>query len=215
MRRTRYQDGSLRLRERSGENTWEYRWYEVQVDGSRKRCSVNLGTIQHYPTEAAALKAASALRANINMETPRTQLQAISFETLVEHYRLKEMGEGSGKTFATVETYEGYLRRWILPRWKSYRLRDVKPVSVEEWLKTLPLTNGSRAKIRNMMHAIFNHAIRWGAQPQPHHPRSSERETLADPGRSERCSSPGTARQSSRTRSYDGVGGCINWVENR
>ena len=95
------------------------------------------------------------------METPRTQLQAISFETLVEHYRLKEMGEGSGKTFATVETYEGYLRRWILPRWKSYRLRDVKPVSVEEWLKTLPLTNGSRAKIRNMMHAMFNHAIRW------------------------------------------------------
>jgi integrase len=107
------------------------------------------------------MKAASALRANINMETPRAQLQAISFETLVEHYRLKEMEEGSGKTFATCETYEGYLRKWILPRWKSYRLRDVKSVAVEEWLKTLPLSNGSRAKIRNIMHAIFNHAIRW------------------------------------------------------
>src|SRR5271170_3566630 len=44
---------------------------------------------------------------------------------------------------------------------KSYRLRDVKSVTVEEWLKTLPLTNGSRAKIRNIMHAIFNHAMRW------------------------------------------------------
>jgi len=44
---------------------------------------------------------------------------------------------------------------------KSYRLRDVKSVVVEEWLKMLPLTNGSRAKIRNIMHAIFNHAIRW------------------------------------------------------
>jgi integrase len=107
------------------------------------------------------MKAASALRANINMETPRAQIQAISFETLIEHYRLKEMEEGSGKTFATCETYEGYLRKWILPRWKSYRLRDVKSVAVEEWLKTLPLSNGSRAKIRNIMHAIFNHAIRW------------------------------------------------------
>jgi integrase len=120
-----------------------------------------LGTIRDYPTEATALKAASALRANINIETPRSQLQAINFEVLVEHYRIKEMGKGAAKTFATVETYEGYLRRWILPRWKSYRLRDVKPVAVEEWLKTLPLTNGSRAKIRNIMHAIFNHAIRW------------------------------------------------------
>jgi integrase len=80
---------------------------------------------------------------------------------LIEHHRLKEMEEGAGKTFATCETYEGYLRKWILPRWKSYRLRDVKSVAVEEWLKSLPLANGSRAKIRNGMHAIFNHAIRW------------------------------------------------------
>ena len=161
MRRTRYQDGSLRLREDSGQKTWEYRWYEIQIDGSRRRRGVNLGSIKDYPTEAAAMKAASALRANINMETPRAQLQAISFETLVEHYRLKEMSEDAGKTFATCETYEGYLRKWILPRWKSYRLRDVKSVAVEEWLKSLPLMNGSRAKIRNMMHTIFNHAMRW------------------------------------------------------
>jgi integrase len=107
------------------------------------------------------MRAVSALRANINMESPRAQIQAISFDTLVEHYRLKEMGEDAGKTFATCETYEGYLRKWILPRWKSYRLRDVKSVAVEEWLKSLPLLNGSRAKIRNMMHAIFNHAMRW------------------------------------------------------
>jgi integrase len=161
LRRTRYQDGSLRLRERPGQKNWEYRWYEIQIDGTRKRRSVNLGSIQDYPTEAAAMKAVSALRANINMETPRAQIQAISFDTLVEHYRMKEMGEDSDKTFATRETYEGYLRKWIRPRWQSYRLRDVKSVAVEEWLKTLPLVNGSRAKIRNMMHAIFNHALRW------------------------------------------------------
>ena len=161
LRRTRYQDGSLRLRDRSGEKSWEYRWYEVQIDGSRRRRSTNLGPLREYPTEAAALKAVSALRANINIETPRAQIKAISFGTLVEHYRLKEMSEGSGKTFATRETYEGYLRKWILPRWDSYRLRDLKSVAVEEWLKSLSLTNGSRAKIRNLMHGIFNHAIRW------------------------------------------------------
>jgi hypothetical protein len=39
-------------------------------------------------------------------------------------------------------------------------LKDVKAVIVEEWLKSLPLANGSKAKIRNLMHAIFNHAFR-------------------------------------------------------
>lgn len=140
---------------------WEYRWYETQIDGIRRRRSTLIGSLQEYPTESAALRAASALQADINIETPRTQTREVSFDTLVEHYREKEMGEDSGKTFATRETYEGYLRRWILPRWKSYRLRDVKSVGVEEWLKALSLTNGSRAKIRNIMHAIFNHAIRW------------------------------------------------------
>jgi integrase len=71
------------------------------------------------------------------------------------------MCEGAGKTFATNRTNEGYLDRWILPRWSSYRLRDVKAVIVEEWLRSLPLANGSKAKIRNLMHAVFNHAVRW------------------------------------------------------
>jgi len=81
LRRTRYQDGSLRLRELAGQKTWEYRWYEVQIDGSRKRRSTNLGTTREYPTEAAALRAASALRANINIETPRAQIEAIRLST--------------------------------------------------------------------------------------------------------------------------------------
>jgi len=43
----------------------------------------------------------------------------------------------------------------------SYRLKDVKSVAVEEWLRSLGLSNGSKAKIRNIMHAVFNHAVRW------------------------------------------------------
>jgi len=45
---------------------------------------------------------------------------------------------------------------------------DVKAVEVEKWLKSLcfpttgvPLARGSRAKIRNIMSALYSHAIRW------------------------------------------------------
>jgi integrase len=65
-------------------------------------------------------------------------------------------------------TYEGYLKKWINPRWGGCRLTDIKAVDVEKWLKTLcfpktgiPLARGSKAKIRNLMSALYSHAIRW------------------------------------------------------
>jgi integrase len=162
MKRIRFQQGTLRLEERAnGNRVWEYRWYETQLDGTRRRRSAMIGTLHEFPTESSAQKAIAALRANVNAETPRTQIDAISFQTLTQHYREKELCEGAGKTFATIRTNEGYLDRWILPRWSSYRLKDVKAVIVEEWLRSLLLANGSKAKIRNLMHTIFNHAVRW------------------------------------------------------
>jgi integrase len=162
MRRSRFQQGSLQLVERAGSRkAWEYRWYEVQPDGSRRRRNLVLGTLEQYPNETAAQRAVAALRADINAESPRMNLTPISVQTLVEHYGKRELGEDSSKTYATCRTYQGYFRKWILPRWGQYKLKDVRSVAVEEWLRSLKLSNGSKAKMRNIMHAVFNHAIRW------------------------------------------------------
>ena len=40
-------------------------------------------------------------------------------------------------------------------------MTDVKAVEVERWLKTLALAKSSKAKIRNIMSALYSHAIRW------------------------------------------------------
>jgi hypothetical protein len=177
MRRARHQKGSLqRVKRKSGESVWIFRWYEVQLDGTKCYRKAVIGSVSDYKTEAEAQKAADALRLEINEQTPRQQLQAISIETLVEHYRLHELpdivngtrplGSQAGedetrKSFSTQTTYAGYLRKWILPRWRSYRLTDVKPIHVEEWLKSLPMSRGSKAKIRNIMSALYSHAQRW------------------------------------------------------
>ncbi len=162
MRRSRFQQGSLKLVERKGgRKAWEYRWYEVQADGSRRRRNLVLGTLEQYPNETAAQKAVAVLRVDINAESPRMNLAPISVQMLIDHYRDKELDEDSGKTYATRRTYEGYFRKWILPRWGTYRVKDVRSVAVEEWLRSLKLSNGSKAKMRNIMHAVFNHAIRW------------------------------------------------------
>jgi len=58
------------------------------------------------------------------------------------------------KSYATQDAYEGYLTKWILPRWQSYRLPDMKLVSgrgVDEVARSL---TGQRVKIRNIISAL-------------------------------------------------------------
>jgi hypothetical protein len=152
--------------------------------------------------------AVASLLVNINAESPRFSLEAVSVQTLVEHYREKELGKDSNKTFATCETYQGYFRKWILPRWGNYRLKDVKSVAVEEWLRSLDLSNGSKAKIRNIMHAVFNHAVRWewhDRNPITHVRQSSKRK---DSDRVDACRGGGIASLSRRADAHRCSGRC-------
>ena len=80
---------------------------------------------------------------------------------LVEHYRQKELAtDNEWKTLSTRVAYEGYLRKWIVPRWGSTNLSAIRAIEVELWLRTLPLARASRTKIRNLMSVLFNHARR-------------------------------------------------------
>ena len=99
--------------------------------------------------------AADALRLDINQQTQARLLRDVNVETLVRHYREHELpdifhkrkplpgtAEEDQKAYCTQYAYGVYLKRWILPRWRSYRLIDVKAVDVEKWLKTLSLPKG-------------------------------------------------------------------------
>ena len=68
-----------------------------------------VGSLEQYPNETAAQKAVAALRADINAENPRTSLTPISVQTLVEHYREKELGAGLHQNAEDA----GHLRRAI------------------------------------------------------------------------------------------------------
>ncbi len=103
-----------------------------------------------------AMKACEPLRANMNRGTqsPRTVAE------LVAHYKEKELPEDSNKAFSTRKAYQCYFKNWIVPVWGERRLSAVKTVAVEDWLRTLSLAPGTKAKLRNIMSAVFTHAIR-------------------------------------------------------
>lgn len=163
-RRTRYQQGSVQREKRQkGPDVWIFRWREVGADGVGKYRKAIVGSVLALATEASALKAAQALRIDANQETPQSEGGPGTIAELVAHYRLKELvGENQGrKAFSTRAGYECYLKAWILPRWGEHRLDQVKPVAVEEWLDSIKRAKGTRAKIRNIMSAIFHHAMRY------------------------------------------------------
>ena len=99
-------------------------------------------------------------------------------------------GDG-GKSHATKIVYREFLARWVKPRWGSLNIRDVRTRAVEQWLRQLLRRDGgcmapsTKAKIRNLMSVLFNHAIRHEWLEQGKNPilfvrQSTKRQTIPE-----------------------------------
>jgi integrase len=184
MRKARKQNGSLYM-DVNGSKTpvWMFSWQHVLPTGRRVRRKRQVGTLDQYKTEAAAERAVRSWRLAINSNQAHA-FSGITMKDLIEHFRLKELA-GKGKdrrAWSTRHRYESYLNSWIEPRWGQEELAAIKTPIVEEWLEQLmplerkhhkltsgkaakrdskPLAPATKAKIRNLMSVLFNHAIRW------------------------------------------------------
>jgi len=153
--RERYQNGSIgREKRKRGAVVWTFRWREQNADGKVVRRKQVIGTVEQFPTKTSAQRECESLRKTINRATkpPRT------IQELVAHYSENEL---PNKSAYTQEVYKFYITQWIIPRWGACQLSSVRTVEVESWLGTLKLSNGSRAKVRNLMSALYSHAMRW------------------------------------------------------
>lgn len=157
------QNGSIIRSTRSnGPDVWDFRWREAGSDGRRKHRRMVIGPTTQFPDRSSALLAIAALRCEINPDDPRLSLRPVTVSELVNHYRQRELAtDHVWKTRSTKVTYQGYLNKWIPPRWESYTLPAIKAGEVEQWLRSLPLARASCAKIRNLMSVLFNHGIRY------------------------------------------------------
>ena len=152
---SRLQQGSLlRLKRKTGPDVWVFRWYE-DIDGTRTYRKRTIGTVVRFPHRRDAEKIVDSLRNNINVEFKAPE----TVSELVTHYREQELTREK-KAYATIEANSHYLANHIVPRWGSSYLLDVRTVDVELWLHSLRFAPGTRSKIRNIMSAVFNHAIR-------------------------------------------------------
>jgi integrase len=185
----RYQNGCVGVAANgSGAPVWIFRWYETQPNGERIRRKKQIGTLDQYKTKAAAEKATIGLRLAINSGKRSELSRNLSMKQLIQHFREKELvdhGE-DGRAWSTRDRYEGCLNAWIEPRWGDVALDEIKAPMVEEWLRDLRckprkhrkqqtasakwkqakkdlkrLAPATKAKIRELMSVLYNHAIRW------------------------------------------------------
>jgi integrase len=63
--------------------------------------------------------------------------------------------------YGTQQAHLSSLKRWIRPRWGRCLLDQVKPMEVEQWLRSLPLAPKSKVNLRSLLHLVFQHGRRW------------------------------------------------------
>jgi len=174
----RRQKGSLKRKRRDGgEMVWIYRWREIGPDGTMRPRKKVIGTAKEFTSEAAARQEVERLDFHINLDRSAMAPHPRTIAELVEHFKATEMPEtedpnGDGRAFATKNNARSYFRRWIVPQWGDYALSEIRTVEVEAWLKSLilepckrwpdgkRLANGSKKKIRDLMHVLYQHARR-------------------------------------------------------
>ena len=154
------QQGSvIQTPRKHGPDVWQFRWSEKDRSGRRIYHKRVIGTVQQYPDAEAAREVTTALIGHINAGVSACK---ITVKQICEHFEQRELRTGdSFRSFATVKTYRGYIRKWIKPRWGSHYLDQIKAVDVEAWLRRLPIARSSRAKIRSILSILFNHACRY------------------------------------------------------
>jgi integrase len=158
---TSYQEGSIaRVKRAKGPDVWVYR-YRAAADehGERKHASRVLGTVKQYPRKADAKKAAENLRSEIN--ATQQHVGRVTVNDAWGHFQVHELRNPNvNRSPTTINGYLDYMKNWILPQWKDVPLEDVKAVGVENWLASIKLAPGSKAKIRNYFSSLYSHCIR-------------------------------------------------------
>ena len=189
MRKARKQNGSLYLGVNGSKTpTWLFSWHHILPNGKHVRRKRVVGTLDQYKTQVAAEKAVRSWRLSINSNQVHA-FSGITLQDVIEHFRCKEMVDrgDNGRAWSTRDRYESYLERWIRPRWGKEELTAIKAPMVEDWLQGLQFDPGwrkqrgrllpldashqvkklqalapaSKARIRDLMGVLFNHAIRW------------------------------------------------------
>jgi hypothetical protein len=151
----RYQYGNLTLRERKkGPDVWQFRWME---NGEPK--SVLVGTIEKYPHKSDAERAVEHLRVRVNSQSPQQHFHSVTVGALIDRFTEEYAPRHCRKV--TQKVYRSLFENHLRPRWGCLFVQKVRTIEIEDWLESYPHSRQIKSHVRNLMHTLFQAAIRW------------------------------------------------------
>lgn len=171
--RARFQNGWVRTKQRKEGDVWYFEWRDYQAGGAIR--SLKVGPVSRYRTESEALRAVELKRLDINRDAAEgVPAELMTVSMLAAHYIKHELesDDDEANASSTRDSYECYIGNHITPKWGASLLSEVKAIAVEAWLKTLTckpregkpqrsMAKATKAKVRNVMHILWEHAIRY------------------------------------------------------
>ncbi len=157
------QQGSLiRSGRKRGPDVWQFRWADKGPHGKRIYRKRVIGTVSQYPDSDSARRAVAGLLREVNRNALKSCQHPMTVAEVCDHFVHRELAkDNTWRSYSTKEAYKAYIDRWILPRWGTACLSEIRTMDVESWLRSLPLAKSSCAKTRGLFSVIFNHACRY------------------------------------------------------
>jgi hypothetical protein len=172
----RYQNGSVRIEQRSDGPTWVYRFQVTRSDGRRVEHKTLLGLVRIVgPSEKDAWQEVDRqrLRENANQCQPFRR-SPTTYGQLCQHYIQNELQEDQSeatieKAYTTAETYRRILSKRVIPRFGRKSPLAIAPLEVEKWLREVKkaesLENPTLDKIRRVRNLVYKHWQRYRLIP--------------------------------------------------
>ena len=180
-RKKKHIRGSLRrVKHKTIADTWEHRY----PDRSRADSPLKTDTYSttEFPTRAAMWQHIDGVLWKINIDTPQSVSQELSFGGVCDRYiqdeHLREISglkRGQPNTFgglkvSTARSYLQSVENHIRPKWGDIPVSRVTAALVLGWLRELPCSAVTKGHIKALMHRLFERAMLWEIIPVQRNP---------------------------------------------
>jgi integrase len=159
IRRSRYQQGSIRKVRRATGFAWEFRYYETE--GGKRKLKTQTFDGKLYRSEADVRKALETQILQLNRGTDYARSAGVTFGALLDRYISEEMPRRK----STADSYRSLIRNHLRPRWGKHLLPEIRPSELHSWFQSLDLAPVSKGHLRSLMHKLFDLATLWEYLP--------------------------------------------------
>jgi hypothetical protein len=118
--------------------------------------------VADFPSKKAVWEHLQHSVSSLNRETETILPGAVTIGMLADRY-IKEYLPDLARS--TRDSWEGVLRLHIRPHWDKVPVLAAKPMAVDAWLKTLPLSAASKGRAPRLLKQLIDRAMYWELIP--------------------------------------------------